>query len=1263
MRMIPACSAHPRLPVLLVFAALFLPALPSALAQADPPIPSGDIRIHYFRPDGNYLGWTVYAFGDTTEPNNYGTGPVTVTGTDSFGAYFDIGVTSGATNVGIILHNGNTKDPGPNEYVDPATQGNEFWQLSGSDVLQTSQPPTIQAQDPPIPAGKARIHYFRPDNDYAGWSLYPFYATSDPTGNFCTTEDYVTGYDKFGAYYDVGAAPSTFGGQLGFIFHNCNTGVKDPGPNQYLQVNQYSEAWVVSGELTVYTTQPPTVYSTDPPIPANHARIHYYRPDGDYSGWSLYPFGATTDPTGSFCTTEDYVSGYDSYGAFYDVGISSGQLGFIIHNCSTGVKDPGPNQYLNVPGNLEAWVVSGNATVFLQEPTAAQLLSGVFDELQAYWIDATTVALQPQYFQSSWTYAINYSPTASLNLTLSGVTGGSVIPLTPYSGSLTAEELARYPELAGYALFKLPGTLKPGVVQQALASQLSVSAVDSNGSLRYATGIQDFGALDALYYYSGRLGVVFHHDSDPSWYDFDDDDSVPVKIKLWAPTAQSVSLLLYDHPTDAAPEQTIAMHEHNGVWVARGDYDWKGKYYLFNLNVYVAANQAIVNNTTTDPYSVDVALNGTMSRITDLDDDAFKPAGWDFLASPPLASLSDMSIYELHIRDFSVDDPTVPANLKGTYDAFADLNSNGMRHLHELAQAGLKAVHILPSFHFDGVNEDKSTWQYPGNLSQYPPDGEQQQAAVTAIDNSNNSPYNWGYNPVHYMAPEGAYAINPDHRVFEYRTMVAGLHADGLRVIQDVVFNHTSASGETFEANLDEIVPNYYHRLDSNGALLTGSCCADTASEHRMMEKLMIDTLVLNAKEYRIDGFRFDEMSLHFVYNMTDIQAALNALTPEKDGVDGSKIYLYGEGFQIGETANNALGPNASQLNLYGTGVGSFNDRMRDGIRGGSPFTDERTQGFATGMATDPSEFTNSSTTQSSQIATLLQEADWIRISLTGNLRNYTFIDAEGQSVTGGDVNYGGQPAGYAATPIEDVDYCSVHDNQTLFDAIQLKAAASDNIATRARRQVVADSLIALGQGIPFFLGGDDLLRSKDMDNNSYISGDWFNKIDFSYRTNNWGIGLPVASQNQSEWPVMQPLLANAALDATQKNILDTTRAFQEFMAIRSSSGLFRMRTFAEVQANLSFLNTGPNQIPGLIVMKLDENGTNYGPWRHMVVFFNATNAQTTFTNSALAGLQLQLHPVQQRSSDPTVRESTFNSKEGTAIIPALTTAVFVSTP
>ena len=1228
-------------------------------AWADTPIPANSIRIHYFRPDGNYAGWTVYAFGDTTEPNSFGTGPVAVTGTDSFGAYFDVGVTSGAANVGIIIHNGNTKDPGPNEFANPSTQGNEYWQISGSDVLQTTQPPTIQATDPAIPAGKVRIHYYRPDNNYGSWSLYPFFATSDPTGTFCSTEDYVSGYDTFGAYYDVGANPSLNSGQLGFILHNCQTGVKDPGPNQYLQVTQANQAWVISGDLTVFLTQPVTEYAKDPAIPAGHARIHYYRPDGDYAGWSLYPFGATSDPTGTFCTTEDYVTGYDSYGAFYDVGITSGQLGFIIHNCSTNVKDPGPNQYLQVPQQLEGWVVSGDVTVFPTQPTAAQLLSGVFDQLQAYWIDATTIAIQPLYFQSTWTYALNTSPTASLQLTLSGVTGGGSIPLTPSGGTLTAAELARYPQLGGYALLKLPTNLQPGVVQTALQGQLAISAVGTDGALKYATGLQIFGALDALYYYPGKLGVVFHHDNDRGWHDWDDDDSVPVKIKVWAPTAQSVSLLLYDKETDTAPEKTVAMHEHNGVWVARGDYDWKGKYYLLNAKVYVSADQAIDSNTTTDPYSVDVAVNGLMSRITDLDDGKTKPLGWDFIPSPQLASVNDMSIYELHVRDFSVDDPTVPASLKGTYDAFADLSSNGMRHLHSLAQAGLKAVHILPSFHFDGVDENKANWQSPGDLSQYPPDGTQQQAAVANVQG--NDAYNWGYNPVHYMAPEGAYAINPDNRVLEYRTMVEGLHLDGLRVIQDVVFNHTSASGETFEANLDELVPNYYHRLDANGALETGSCCADTASEHMMMEKLMIDTVVLNAEQYKIDGFRFDEMSLHFVYNMVDLQNALHALTVEKNGVDGSKIYIYGEGFQIAETSNNALGPNASQINLYGTGIGTFNDRIRDGVRGGSPFSDERTQGFATGLVTDPSEFTSQSTDQSTQLSTLLQEADWIRLGLTGNLANYSFTDAQGQTVIGSAVNYGGQPAGYTATPVEAVNYCSVHDNQTLFDAIQLKSAAGDTATARARRQVLSMSLMALGEGVPFFLGGDDLLRSKDMDQNSYDSGDWFNKIDFSYKTDNWGIGLPIASQNQGQWPIMQPLLANAALTPTDQNILAATAAYQEFLQIRYSTGLFRMQSFAEVQANLSFLNTGPNQTPGLIVMKLDENGKNYGPFQHAVVFFNAANTTTTFTDAALAGMQLRLHPVQQRSSDATVRQSTFNSQNGTATIPALTTAVFVS--
>ncbi|HTT18899.1 MAG TPA: pullulanase-type alpha-1,6-glucosidase, partial [Candidatus Sulfotelmatobacter sp.] len=642
------------------------------------------------------------------------------------------------------------------------------------------------------------------------------------------------------------------------------------------------------------------------------------------------------------------------------------------------------------------------------------------------------------------------------------------------------------------------------------------------------------------------------------------------------------------------------------------------------------------------------------------DSEETKPWGWDQDVSPPLRSFSDLSIYELHIRDFSVNDFTVPAQDRGLYEAFADQSSDGMRHLRALAKSGLRAVHILPSFHFASVNEDKSKWLFPaGNLALFPPDGEQQQAAVAATLAS--PPYNWGYDPVHYMAPEGSYAINPDHRVYEYRTMVKGLHDAGLRVIQDVVFNHTNASGEGPNSNLDEVVPVYYHRLDANGNLESASCCPDTAAEHRMMEKLIIDTLVLNAREYKIDGFRFDIMSFMFTYNMQDIQAALRALTPEKDGVDGSKIYLYGEGFNFGDTANNQIGPNASQINLYGFGIGTFNDRIRDGIHGGSPFTDERVQGFATGLFTDSSDYTNSTLSSSGQQSQLFQYSDWIDVGLTGNLRDYTFTGSAGTTVTGAQVNYNGQPTGYTKSPVEAINYASVHDNQDLFDQVQLKSSFNDTIAMRARRDVVATSLVTLGEGIPFYQGGDDLLRSKDMDQNSYDSGDWFNKIDWTGQTANWGIGLPIASQNEGQWPIMIPLLSNLAYTPQPENIAYSAEAFQELLKIRYSSGLFRMATFAEVQKNLTFLNTGPNQVPGLIVMKLDANGGNYGNFKHIVVVFNATTAEVAFHNAALIGFNLHLHPVQQGSSDDVVRQSSFNSASGTVTVPALTTAVFVT--
>jgi pullulanase len=991
--------------------------------------------------------------------------------------------------------------------------------------------------------------------------------------------------------------------------------------------------------------------ASDPPIPSGDVRIHYFRPDGNYSGWALYTWNASTE-NAIWCQSEVAITGTDSYGVYFDVTVNTaqgtppGDLGFIINNCAGGqIKDPGPDQHLQTTVYNEAWVIHADATVFTTQPTPQQIANAILAIQQVYWIDRSHLAIQPQYVQAGATYALTTSLTGGLNLTSTGVTGGTQIPLT-VGGTLSPDELARYPQLASYAVLQVPSTVGLNTVEQALKGEVALSVVGQNGALQYAAGLQTAGVLDDLYYYPGKLGVVFHEG--PS----------PVVIKVWAPTAQSISLLLFDQATDSAPVATIPMQENNGVWIAHGRSSWKGKYYLFSVSVWVPIDAALDTNLTTDPYSVDIALNGTKSRITDLDSAATKPQGWDQQNSPPLRSFSDMSLYELHIRDFSVNDLTVPPSDRGMYEAFADFNSDGMRHLSELAQNGLAAVHILPSFHFASVNEDKSTWKTTGDLSQYPPDAEQQQAAVTAIQGSDA--YNWGYDPVHYMTPEGSYAIVPDNRVREYRTMVMGLHQTGLRVIQDVVFNHTNAYGEGPNSNLDEVVPGYYHRLDANGNLETGSCCPDTASEHRMMEKLIIDTLVLNAREYKIDGFRFDIMSFHFTYNMRHIQAALQALPPENDGVDGSKIYLYGEGFNFGDTANNQIGPNASQVNLYGFGIGTFNDRVRDGIRGGSPFTDERVQGFATGLFTDSSDFTNQNIPQAGQQNQLLQYADWIRVGLAGNLRDFTFTNAAGVTVTGAQVNYNGQPTGYTATPIEAVNYCSVHDNQDLFDAVQLKSSFNDSIDTRSRRQVMGMGLVVLGQGVPFFQGGDDMLRSKDMDQNSYDSGDWFNKVDWSGATANWGIGLPLASQNGGQWPIMTPLLSDSAYTPQPQNIAYSRAAFLELMQMRYSSRLFRMPTFAEVQRNLTFLNTGPNQIPGVIVMRLDANGGHYGPYKRILVIFNATNQQLTFTDPSLQGLHLRLHPVQQNSSDPLTRQSTFDSKQGTASVAVLTTAVFV---
>ncbi|MCB0034719.1 MAG: pullulanase-type alpha-1,6-glucosidase, partial [Anaerolineales bacterium] len=481
-----------------------------------------------------------------------------------------------------------------------------------------------------------------------------------------------------------------------------------------------------------------------------------------------------------------------------------------------------------------------------------------------------------------------------------------------------------------------------------------------------------------------------------------------------------------------------------------------------------------------------------------------------------------------------------------------------------------------------------------------------------------------------------------------------------LRVVMDVVYNHTNASGQADKSVLDRIVPGYYHRLNASGRVEQSTCCQNTATEHAMMRKLMVDSVLTWATAYKVDGFRFDLMGHHMKDDMLAVRAALDGLTFENDGVDGASIYLYGEGWNFGEVANNARGVNATQFNMAETGIGTFNDRLRDAVRGGNPFGGQTEQGFATGLYTDPNSFDQGS--ENIQLNRLLGFADQIRVGLAGNLSAYAFEGMDGDLVTGAEVLYNDSPAGYTADPQENIVYVSKHDNETLFDVIQYKAPETLSTAERARMQTLGNALVMFSQGVPFFQAGDDLLRSKSLDRNSYNSGDWFNRLDFTYQRNNWGVGLPPAADNEAMWELMGTLLANPDLAPTPDDIAFTRDTFRELLQIQASSPLFSLPTAEAIQDRLVFHNTGAEQTPGLIVMSLsDVVGEDLDPnYDMVVVLFNASPEPQIFANADLAQMNFELHPVQQDSVDGRLDEAVYEQEAGTFAIPGRTAAVFV---
>ncbi len=859
------------------------------------------------------------------------------------------------------------------------------------------------------------------------------------------------------------------------------------------------------------------------------------------------------------------------------------------------------------------------------------------DDAQAIWLDEITLAWMGP---AASTYRLYYDPDGGLSLSSS-----SFITLTVDG---TVSGYPAFPNATGKPALRFNGGAV-GLIPTLLQGQLVVAAYNSGGALVKATGVQLQGVLDDLYRYAGPLGVTY--------------EGPTPTLRLWAPTAKSVTLHRFTDATTPLSTTEAMTAVGNGVWAITGAPAWDKQYYLYEVEVYVPGTGRVERNLVTDPYAVNLTQNGRRSQLLDLaNDPTLKPAGWDTLTKPSLAAPEDVVVYEVHVRDFSIQDTSVLTPDRGTFRAFTYDGrdgrplSNGMRHLQTLAAAGLTHIHLLPAFDIASVEENPAARSEPDPalLATYPPSSTLQQEAINATRHLDG--FNWGYDPVHYGVPEGSYATAQDDttRVREFRELVQRLNENGLRVVMDMVYNHTAASGQSSPFSvLDKIVPGYYYRYDGNGRLQNSSCCSDTGAEFAMMQKLMVDTVVRWARDYKVDGFRFDLMNLHTVDNMLAVKAAVRALTLTTDGVDGSQIYLYGEGWDFGSAAAKGL-TYAKQGNMAGTGIGTFNDKLRDAAHGGYS-TDPlqiRHQGFINGLSYD----WNGYFYDNRDLANLKYEMDRLRVGLAGELRTFQFKDSAGANKQGSD--YGG----YALDPQEVVNYVEKHDNETLYDNNIFKAPAGTSLADRVRIQNLGLSLTGLAQGVPFFQMGSDMLRSKSLDRNSYDSGDWFNRVDFTYQRNNFGVGLPPAWDNQSRWSIMEPLLANAALQPGQTEILSSVHHLSETLRIRQSSPLFRLRTAADINRRVKFYATGDAPI---IVMELTDIITPDldAQYERILVFFNAGKTVQPFTISAYTGnTHIQLHPIQQNAYDPVVRTASFNSSNGTFTIPPRTTAVFVDT-
>jgi pullulanase len=880
------------------------------------------------------------------------------------------------------------------------------------------------------------VHYHRYDGQYDDWTLWTWDAVSGQDSQELERE----GEDDYGLIFHVIKSEYGTGNRIGLLPKFREWESKDP-PDRIWTPDMGDEVWILSGHPELFTSQPGEEMMVTKDI--SSITVHYHRARGDYDGWTLWTWDDATDQD----SREITPAGTDDYGLIFKVETGNygkgTQIGLLPKLGNWADKD-GPDRIWYPFMGDEVWIVGGEEELFTEVPdTTPKLLGAFVDGKSVITLSLSTVLGEEDVVPEK--FSVKDENGQPLAIT-------AVREMPPGKGSIY---------LVGVSVDKVFDIRKDPI-------PLYTAEVEGfrPANLTYR------GILDLPEFYSDtQLGAIYTPEN--------------TTIRVFAPTATSVQALFYAYQQGGRSKAYDMQYTGNGIWEVTIPGNAAGTYYTVKAEGWDPG----LGHEVIEPYSrCNSAHDG---RAFIFEDDTM-------IADPPSFDVSEAMIYEMHVRDFSIDERSGVTH-KGKYLGFTQHGTllTGTPEIVEtcldhLVDLGINVVHLMPIQDFE--NDESS------------------------------SRYNWGYMPVHFDSPDGWYATETYNakRVEEFKMLVDALHRAGIKVVMDVVYNHTAEYRPDKIFSFEGLVPGYYYRYKDDGSYWNGSGTGnEIRSEAPMMRKFILDSVKYWATEYKVDGFRFDLMGLMDMETMIKIVEELRGINPE--------IIIYGEPWTGGDTPISPIHKGSQK----GKGFAVFNDHFRDAIKGG---VFDLNPGYVQAGL----------------------NADKIKKGVEGSINDFT------------------------ENPTETINYVASHDNRTFWDRLLITTKEDRRISDSDRKRMdkLGAAIIFTSQGIPFIQGGQEILRTKGGDENSFNKPDKVNMIHWEWKLQN-------------------------------KEIFEY---YKGLIALRKAHPMFRMKTRGEVEANLKFLDDdlGLSQPPNCVGYVITK-GSSGDAWNEALVLFNPNRGEEVF--------------------------------------------------